>query len=41
MHAQSKQAFEAAQAAVLDRFGVQAKRRYVEVGMSGGAPTYS
>lgn len=36
MHAQSKQAFEAVQAAVLDRFGVQAERRYVEVEMLEG-----
>lgn len=36
MHAQSKQAFEAAQAAVLDRFGVEAERRYVEVEMLEG-----
>lgn len=36
MHARSKQAFEAAQAAVLNRFGVQAERRYVEVEMLEG-----
>jgi pimeloyl-ACP methyl ester carboxylesterase len=36
MRTQSKQAFEAAQAAVLDRFGVQAESRYVEVEMLEG-----
>ena len=36
MHAQSRQAFEAAQAAVLDRFGVEAERRYVDVEMLEG-----
>jgi len=36
MPAQSKQAFEVAQAAVLDRFGVQAESRYVEVKMLEG-----
>jgi pimeloyl-ACP methyl ester carboxylesterase len=36
MHAQSKQAFEVAQAAVLDRFGVQAERRYVAVDVLEG-----
>lgn len=36
MHAHSKQAFEVAQAALLDSFGVQAERRYVEVEMLEG-----
>jgi len=36
MPAQSKQAFEAAQAAVLDRYGVQAESRYVEVELLEG-----
>lgn len=36
MHAQSKPAFEAAQAAVLDRFEVRAESTYVEVEMLGG-----
>ena len=36
MHAHSRQAFEAAQAALLDRFGVEAERRYVDVKMLEG-----